>query len=183
MTTHFTFSENEGTSNNIGIPVADVNVSSSSVASSKSPGNVGGRSNSSINYSTTEHDDSMLDIIAGIPGAYECSVGSPTWQGVHTRLNSSRCFIEFETLAYEVESVCSTLTNDIGNHRIVESNSEHIMRCVLEVYVDGTQSKLNIIEYYGALSEAQIALGLASLIETANFSKDLILGNDFSRLD
>ena len=73
--------------------------------------------------------------------------------------------------------------HDIGNHRIVESNSKHIMRCVLEVYVDGTQSKLNIIEYYGALSEAQIALGLASLIETANFSKDLILGNDFSRLD
>jgi len=57
------------------------------------------------------------------------------------------------------------------------------MRCVLEVYVDGTQSKLNIIEYYGALSEAQIALGLASLMETANFSKDLILGNDNSGFD
>ena len=57
------------------------------------------------------------------------------------------------------------------------------MRCVLEVYVDGTHSNQNIIEYFGALSEDEIALGLASLNETATQSKDLILGNDNSILE
>jgi hypothetical protein len=90
---------------------------------------------------------------------------------------------EFQTLAYGVEYACSTLTVDIVNHRIVASNSEHIMRCVLEVYVDGTHSNQNIIEYFGALSEDEIALGLASLNETATQSKDLILGNDNSILE
>jgi hypothetical protein len=51
------------------------------------------------------------------------------------------------------------------------------------VYVDGTPSNQNIIEYYGALSEDKITLGLASLNETANQSKDLILGNDNSILE
>jgi len=90
---------------------------------------------------------------------------------------------EFRALAYGVESVCSILTVDRGNHSIVASNSDHIMRCVLEVYVDGTHSNQNIIEYFGALSETEIDLGLASLNVAATQSKDLILGNDLSILE
>ena len=87
---------------------------------------------------------------------------------------------EFKTLGYGVESVCSTLTDDKSNHRIVAAKADYIMRCVLEVYVDGTHSKLNIIEYYGDLSEAQITLGMDSLNETANFCKEIIFNNDKS---
>jgi hypothetical protein len=51
------------------------------------------------------------------------------------------------------------------------------------VYVDGTHSNQNIIEYFGALSETEIDLGLASLNVAATQSKDLILGNDLSILE
>jgi len=90
---------------------------------------------------------------------------------------------EFRALAYGVESVCSILTVDKANHTIIASNSDHIMRCVLVVYVDERHSNQNIIEYFGALSETEIALGLASLNEAATQSKDLILGNDLSSME
>jgi hypothetical protein len=42
----------------------------------------GGRVQSAVNYSTSEHEI-LLDIVAGIKAAFESSVASPVWKNVH----------------------------------------------------------------------------------------------------
>lgn len=76
---------------------------------------------SSSNYTPVEHE-AMLDIIAGIPGAYESSVGSPTWQAVHSRLNSKRSkdvlHQHLAEMKSAIASAISTLSAQIPSIRV-----------------------------------------------------------------
>ena len=112
--------DEEGTNNSTGLSFVEP-VSSSSNSSAASKPAIGGRSASSVNYTTTEHV-LMLDIIADIDGAFDSSVGSPTWQQVHSRTNSQRSkdvlHTHFTEMKSAIASAISTLSVQTPSVRV-----------------------------------------------------------------
>lgn len=91
---------------------------------------------------------------------------------------------EFRQLSNDAENRIMTMADNVSSHRIVESRQDDvIIRCIVELHLDRTESLLNSIEYFGELTQEQIVQGIFSLNEAAEWSHDLILKNIITEED